>query len=196
MAREVCKQIGVCSEYIALTVRELDGFLKRTPLPVTLEPLSVAEVFDEALALLGPRLEAAEARVVRDSQAERRFWVRADRRLLVHALVNLIKNAIEAGASVGATPEIALSADDDGTFVWLGVADNGPGVAEDELGRVFDEDYSTKGPGRGRGLAIVRESVTVQEGQIRVLRRQGGGTSFQLGLPKASPDEPVAIATV
>jgi C4-dicarboxylate-specific signal transduction histidine kinase len=167
-------------------------------LPVTLEPLSVAEVFDEALALLGPRLEAAEARVVRDGQAERQFWVRADRRLLVHALVNLIKNALEAGAQVGHTPEIALSAEggDEGALVWLRVADNGPGVAEDELSRVFDDDYSTKGPGRGRGLAIVRESITVQEGKIRVMRREGGGTSFQLGLPRARPDEPVAIATV
>ena len=65
MAREVCRQIAVCSEYIALTVRELDGFLKRSPLPVTFEAREVAEVFDEALALLGPRLEAAEAHVER-----------------------------------------------------------------------------------------------------------------------------------
>jgi signal transduction histidine kinase len=189
MARDACRQIAVCSEYFALTVRELDGFLKRTPLAVTLEPLSVAAVLDEALALLGPRLEAADAHVVRDQLADRRLWVHADRRLLVHALVNLIKNALEAAGEDGKRAEITLSASDEETLVWLSVADYGPGIAEADLSRVFDEDFSTKGPGRGRGLAIVSESIKVQHGEIRVTRRPGGGTCFQLGLPKAKPEE-------
>jgi signal transduction histidine kinase len=185
MAREVCRQIAVCSEYIALTVRELDGFLKHSPLPVSPERVSVAEVFDEALALLGPRLESAEARLVRDHEAERHLWVRADRRLLVHALVNLLKNALEAATAAGIHPEITLSAVAEGTTVWLGVADNGPGIPEASLKHVFDQGYSTKGPGRGRGLAIVRESIHVQEGEIRVSSPPGAGTRFQVGLPGA-----------
>ena len=182
MAREVCRQIAVCSEYIALTVRELDGFLKRSPLPVTFERVLVGEVFDEALALLGPPLEAAAARVERDKEEGGSLWVRADRRLLVHALVNLLKNALEAASAAGRTPEITLSARVEGATVWLGVADNGPGIAEAGLKRVFDEGYSTKGHGRGRGLAIVRESISLQRGEIRVISRPGAGTRFELGL--------------
>jgi hypothetical protein len=46
IARDVCRQIAVCSEYIALTVRELDGFLKHAPLPVSLDHVAVVDVFD------------------------------------------------------------------------------------------------------------------------------------------------------
>jgi signal transduction histidine kinase len=182
MAREVCRQIAVCSEYIALTVRELDGFLKRSPLPVTLERVPVTEVFEEALALLGPPLEAAAAHVDRVKETGEGVSVCADRRLLVHALVNLLKNALEAASAAGRTPEITLSVRLQGTLAWLGVADNGPGILGDRLNRVFDEGYSTKGPGRGHGLAIVRESISLQRGEIRVSSPPGGGTRFELGL--------------
>jgi signal transduction histidine kinase len=182
MARQVCRQIAVCSEYIALTVRELDGFLKRTPLPVAPERVAVAEVFDEALALLGPRLEADEARVERPDARGYSPWVRADRRLLVHALVNLLKNALEAAAAVGIAPRITLSARVEGETIWIAVADNGPGIPEPDLRHVFDADFSTKGPGRGRGLAIVHESVQLQGGEIRVSSTPGAGTRFEIGL--------------
>jgi signal transduction histidine kinase len=184
IARHVCRQIDVCSEYIRLTVRELDGFLKSTAMPVMPERVVVSEGLDEALALLHPRLEAAGVRVIRDSAAERGVAVRADRRLFIHALVNLLKNATEAVSFAGAAePEVALSARTEGDTVWVCVSDNGPGIPPDALKRIFDDGYTTKGAGRGRGLAIVRESVHVQEGEIAVADRPGGGTEFRIGLP-------------
>jgi len=185
IARHVCRQIDVCSEYIRLTVRELDGFLKRTALPVTPERVEVSEGFDEALALLQPRIDAAGVRLVRDPGAEAGLAVRADRRLFIHALVNLIKNGLEAVSGTGATapPEITLSARADGPRVWVSVADNGPGIPAQVRRRIFDDGFSTKGGGRGRGLAIVRESVFVQEGEIEVGDRPGGGAEFRIGLP-------------
>ena len=82
----------------------------------------------------------------------------ADRRLLVHALVNLLKNAVEAATVAGISPTIRLEAGRVGSFVRVSVRDNGPGLASDAPARIFDSGYSTKGPGRGRGLSIVRES--------------------------------------
>jgi signal transduction histidine kinase len=185
IARHVCRQIDVCSEYIRMTVRELDGFLKRSALPVTLERVDVGECFDEAVALLGPRLDAADVRIVRRVDGARRLFARADRRLLIHALVNLLKNAVEAvsGSAWGQVPEITLSARAEGKMVWLSVADNGPGITPELRERIFDDRYTTKGPGRGRGLAIVRESVSVQDGEILVGDHAGGGTEFRIGLP-------------
>lgn len=181
LARDVCRQLAVCFEYIALTVRELDGFLKRTALPVELGRVSVADCLDEALALLGPRLEAVDTRI--DRQIDGEMIVRADRRLLVHALVNLLKNAVEAAAGAGTPPRITLGARVEGGTAWISVADNGPGIPEASLARVFEEGYSTKGTGRGRGLAIVKESVHVQGGVIKVANQPGGGAEFRIGLP-------------
>lgn len=184
IARDVCRQVAVCSEYIALTVRELDGYLKDSALPVTPEPLAVASCLDDAVALLAPRLEAAGAVVDRPSGPEA-LSVRADRRLLVHVLVNLLKNAVEAAAAAGQAPRISLSALAEGATAWIKVADDGPGIPSAELPRVFDLGFSTKGAGRGRGLAIVRESVAAQGGELRVSSTPGAGTEFRIGLPLA-----------
>jgi signal transduction histidine kinase len=187
MARDVCRQIASCSDYISLTVRELDGFLKRTELPVVLDSMSVEGVFAEAVTLLSPRLEAASARVERPSPAGGPIRVVADRRLLTHAVVNLLKNAVEAASGAGVDPVVTLSTRAEGRTAWLDVLDNGPGIAEADRRKIFDDGFSTKGPGRGQGLAIVRESVRLQGGEIRVAPRPGGGTVFSVGLPLAGP---------
>ena len=73
--------------------------------------------------------------------------VLADRRLLIHALVNLIKNAVEASASAGMEPVVTISARVEGTTAGLSISDNGPGIPPDELRRIFEAGYSTKGTG-------------------------------------------------
>ena len=112
--------------------------------------------------------------------------VLADRRLLIHALVNLIKNAVEAAAArrddAGRSGSRRGSR---GTTAWLSVADNGPGIPPGELRRIFEAGYSTKGTGRGLGLAIVRESIAAQGGTLEVESRPGRGTEFRIGLPLA-----------
>ena len=189
VARDVARQIAVCSEYIALTVRELDGYLRQSTRPVTPEPVPVVAAIDEALTLLGPRLDAASAVVERPSADAASLVVRADRRLLVHALVNLLKNALEASASAPTGPRIALAAAADGPRVRLSVLDNGPGVPADLRARLFEPGTSTKGPGRGRGLAIARDSIRAQGGTLSVADRPDGGASFVIDLPRADPDE-------
>lgn len=188
IAHDVLRQIAVCSDYIALTVRELDGYLKQSALPVRPEPIAVDDCVDDALALLGPRLEAASVRIERPHDRAERLVALADRRLLVHALVNLLKNAAEATSESGSSPEVRVSTRAEGPEVTLEVADNGPGIAPGDLAHIFDFGFSTKGAGRGRGLAIVRESVEAQGGRIDVASQPGAGTSFVITLP-AAPGE-------
>ncbi len=183
IARDICRQIAVCSGYIALTVRELDGYLKRTTLPVELAPLALDECLDDALALLAPRLEAAEARVERVADGGAWPRVLADRRLLIHALVNLIKNAVEAATSAGTAPVVRISARLEGATAELSVSDNGPGIPPGERRRVFEPGYSSKGSGRGLGLAIVRESIAAQGGSLELATGTEGGTEFRIVLP-------------
>ncbi len=182
IARDVCRQIAACSDYIALTVRELDGYLKRTTLPVALGPIPLGECVDDALALLAPRLEATGARVEREGGPDTWPTVLADRRLLIHALVNLIKNAVEAAAAAGTPPLVVLSARASGSEVELAIADNGPGIPPADRRRIFEAGYSTKGSGRGLGLAIVRESIAIQGGTLEV-GHPPVGTEFRIGLP-------------
>ncbi|WP_169973722.1 sensor histidine kinase [Tautonia rosea] len=192
IARDVARQISVCSQYIALTVRELDGYLKQSSLPVEPVPMPVGEAIDEALTLLGPRIESASATVDRPSAEGLELRVRADRRLLVHALVNLFKNALEATSTTpsGAPPRITLSSDRHGPLVRIGVRDNGPGVPDAVAPRLFQAGTSTKGAGRGRGLAIASDSIQAQGGTLSLAPSNGSGACFLIELPAAS-DEPV-----
>ena len=193
IARDVCRRIATCSDYIALTVRELDGHLKHSNLPIALEPCPLGELIADALALLAPKIEAGAARVeAPDPASLAPIAVRADRRLLIHALVNLIKNGIEVARPMapeaGAT--IRLDVRVEGSTGWLVVADDGPGIEPGELDRIFAPGYSTKASGRGLGLAIVRESIAALGGELEVASRLDVGTTFRIGLPLVGAADP------
>lgn len=191
VAHDVCRQIDICSDFIALTVRELDTYLKQSTMPVALEPLDVEMCLDDALALLRPRLESALARVVRESiPAPGTARARADRRLLVHALINLLKNAQEAAGANGGAAEITLGLRVQGPWLEFTIADNGPGIPAADLPRIFDLGFSTKGAGRGRGLAIVRDSILAQGGRLLAANRPTpqSGAVFTILLPRAEPE--------
>jgi signal transduction histidine kinase len=186
IARDVCRQVAVCSEYIALTVRELDAYLKQSQLPVAVAATGLRECVEDALSLLGPALQTAGAIVeVRSDPSEPTIAV-ADRRLLVHALVNLLKNAVEAGALGKSVPRIEVSIRAENDRVQIEVADNGPGISSSEMPQIFDLGYSTKGPGRGRGLTIVRDSIEAQGGELGVSSEPGKGTRFSIVLARAT----------
>jgi signal transduction histidine kinase len=181
IAREVCRQIAVCSDYIALTIRELDAYLKQSELPVVLGPIDVPACVDDALALLAPAIASTHTRVERIGISGTAL---GDRRLLVHALVNVLKNALEATTSRDVTAVISLAIRRDDEWVWIDVTDNGPGISPEKQAKIFEPGFSTKSPGRGRGLAVVRDSIASQNGQIRVESEPGRGTLFSIGLPK------------
>lgn len=192
LAREITRQVAVCSDYIGLTVRELDGYLKASALPVRLGPVDVRACLDDARSLLGPSLDPSSV-VDHSGEADGRPLALADRRLLVHALVNLLKNAAEACRSAHREPRIVTDARPSGASLVVEVSDNGPGISAEDLERIFDLGFSTKGAGRGRGLAVVRDSVEAQGGSLDVESEPGWGTTFRISLRayEERPAEPV-----
>ena len=117
-------------------------------------------------------------------------------------LFNIVKNA---GEAIGTRPgHISLNAvpfrmthDEasdfvsehplaDGDGVMFRIRDDGPGIAPDILGRIFDPYVSSKSLGRGLGLATVRTIVEAHGGGIRVRSRVDEGTEFQIFLPQST----------
>jgi C4-dicarboxylate-specific signal transduction histidine kinase len=70
--------------------------------------------------------------------------------------------------------------------VTLEVRDNGPGMAADSLGKLFDSFYTTKADGMGIGLAICRSLVEAHGGTIRAENGHSGGACFIVDLPSLS----------
>jgi two-component system, OmpR family, sensor histidine kinase CpxA len=113
----------------------------------------------------------------------------AEPELLVRALANLLRNAVRYAGQAG---PITVSAHREDENVLLTVADNGPGVPEPELARIFDPFYrldasreATTG-GVGLGLAIVKTCVESCRGSVSCRNRQPSGLEVTLSLP--APD--------
>jgi two-component system nitrogen regulation sensor histidine kinase NtrY len=106
--------------------------------------------------------------------------VAADPDLLDQALINLVRNAIEALRDVAAG-RIALSArrGADGRVI-IAVADNGPGIATDQREKIFVPFFTTKRQGSGVGLTLVRQIATAHGATVDFAPTPGGGATLSL----------------
>lgn len=122
------------------------------------------------------------------------IWpIEADRGQLMEVFNNLISNAIQAMAGDGT---IIISADNifskksGKRFVKISVADNGEGISEQHLTRIFDPYFTTKSQGKGLGLASCYSIIAKHDGKIRATSTVGNGSIFHISLP-ASDKEPL-----
>ena len=104
----------------------------------------------------------------------------ADGAQLRQALVNLIKNALEA---IGPNGRVELAATSDGDTLEITVSDDGPGLTDEQRARLFVPGFSTKAGGAGLGLTVVERIVSDHGGVIRAERAPSGGTLFRLRIP-------------
>jgi two-component system phosphate regulon sensor histidine kinase PhoR len=115
--------------------------------------------------------------------------IQADRSLMIQALVNLLDNAIKYSNE---NTTITLSAETVDDQVWLSVCDQGPGIPEEHIPRLFERFYrvdksrSRRIGGTGLGLAIVKHIVHIHGGQVEVANKGGTGCCFRIILPISS----------
>ncbi|MBQ5434637.1 MAG: GHKL domain-containing protein, partial [Bacteroidales bacterium] len=112
--------------------------------------------------------------------------VDARRSQLGRVFVNLITNAIQAIDSAGQAAgrvRISLSPAQEGKAWQIDVEDNGPGVSEEDLSKLFKPNFTTKKTGTGLGLAICRSIIEQSQGTIAYSRSDLGGARFTIVLP-------------
>lgn len=143
-------------------------------------------------------LVSAAVQRVRGSFAEPRIeveipvdvpWVLADPALVEQVLVNLLENALRHS---DATAPVRISAAAENEELVVRVADNGPGIAEEDIHKVFEKFYRGKAAqkrdgGAGLGLTICRAIVRLHGGRICVSNRREGGALVEFTLPLAHP---------
>lgn len=117
--------------------------------------------------------------------------VNVDRDQMQRALVNLVKNAMEAMPAGG---HVLIRARTHAGGVAIEVVDNGPGFALETRKRLFEPYYTTKAEGTGLGLAIVHRIATEHQGRIEVDETPGGGATFRLWFPALAASTVVAPA--
>ena len=150
-----------------------------------LHPIDVAGLFRSASADIAERIERQRIHVTINVDPDAAS-VAADPTKMHDALRNLIENAVNYSSEGG---NVELAAKVDGDRLLLTVSDEGPGVPEADLGRVFERFYRvdksrTRDPGgTGLGLSIVRHLVELHGGRVRAANRPGAGAMFTISLP-------------
>lgn len=140
----------------------------------------LAEMLVEEAETISPKVQF----ICELGMAER--LVPFDQTRLRRALMNLINNAADAmlGSAEASTkaPQIAISTRVEGGFANITVKDNGPGITSDNLKRIFEPLFTTKGFGTGLGLPAVEQIAEQHGGRLEVTSRLGDGASFSIYL--------------
>jgi signal transduction histidine kinase len=183
---QAVRTIGEEVETLKRLLQEFADF-GRLP-PPRLGPCCVADLFADLETLYSGELGSGRLTV---SRPGREIAFSADAGQIRQALVNLVKNGLEA-LDGGGRVTVAAEALDGG--LEIAVSDTGPGLAEEQRANLFVPGFTTKAKGSGLGLTIVERIVNDHRGTIAVVSAAGQGTTVRLRLPLDPLGEPASPA--
>lgn len=180
---------GTAQRVAAIVQRTRDAIVagRRTSLAVDVLRLAreTGELLHHDLVRSGAELE-----IVCEEQGP---LVQGDPVEVQQILVNLVNNAADAMRDGPQPRRITIQIATEDGVVRTGVADTGPGIAEDAVEKLFDPFFTTKATGIGMGLNICRSAVEAMGGRLTVANLPEGGARFSFELPR--PDEGSTAAT-
>jgi signal transduction histidine kinase len=170
---------------VARLSRLVDGLLAvaraENATPATM-PVRADQVISERIAAWAPVAAEQGIRITSPDMPPASALLADD--YLEQILDNLIANALEAA---GAGNRVTVSATATPQHVQVVVADNGPGMTQDEMDRAFRRFTGSAPGGSGLGLAIVDRLASSSGGSARLTRTVGGGLTVTVDLPRATP---------
>jgi signal transduction histidine kinase/CHASE3 domain sensor protein len=158
-------------------------------LSLSLEPVLVAELIEEALAMVAPLAAAREVQITEES-GDAEVYVLADRQRLKQVLLNLLSNAVKYNQVRGT---VSVSCQDNGYgLARLRVSDSGQGISAEKMDLLFNPferlgAEQTDVEGTGIGLVLSKRLVELMAGRIGVESKLGTGSTFWVELPVTAP---------
>ncbi len=154
--------------------------------PRSMEPVAVSlpDMFDELMELLGPDAEQAGVTIEADLPSRD---VHADPDALKQVLLNLLLNSLAAVHSDEGRITICSEQSENG--LWVQVQDNGAGMTPEERENALDPFFTTKAQGTGLGLAIVHAIMRKHGGQVSLRPVTEGGTLVSLFFPSSRKED-------
>ncbi len=110
-------------------------------------------------------------------------YVKMDKTHLTRVLNNLIQNAIQAIPSKK-EKKVTVEINNNGKFWCIQIKDNGLGIEQEIIDKIFEPNFTTKNSGMGLGLAMVKNIINDFQGEISFITKLGVGTTFFVQIPK------------
>jgi signal transduction histidine kinase len=149
---------------------------------LTLEYDNIVDTVRNAVMLFPNRVKL--------ESAENEIYTYFDKTRIKQALINIIRNAIQA-AKEDEELQVVVKVYRLQSKVFIEVIDNGTGISDDVLERIFEPRFTTKSSGTGLGLSIVKKIIESHQGDILIETNHGVGTKFILILPIKEQDNEV-----
>lgn len=180
------RRINIANAEIKRLDRIVGNFLRFSRAPqVQFQRLSLNEVVQRVFDLVTPEARDQGVRLVPDL-AQGLPLIDGDEGQLSQAILNITVNAFHAIRGEG---KVRAETRRVGSGVCVAITDDGAGIAEVDLDRVFEFYYTTKDEGTGLGLSIAQRIVFEHGGRLDVRSEKGKGSTFEMIFPSAETEE-------
>jgi signal transduction histidine kinase len=162
----------------------IEGFRRVTrPLALIRERFPVRWLVEDSIRHVVAELQMAADAV--SAKLPDGLEIDGDRILLEEALMNVLRNALEAASDAGIRADVRVAAFESarGAAVTISVEDNGPGVSEEDRPHLFEPFFTTRAKHQGLGLARTRHIVQSHDGTVGASATPGGGLVVTLTIP-------------
>lgn len=155
--------------------------------------ISINKVIESVLELCARHLEVNNIEVSVELSPDLPETM-ADFHQMQQTFVNIVNNAERAMAEAHGHGKLRVITQEAGEMIRIAFIDDGPGIQDDDLTKIFDPFFTGKGPtkGTGLGLAVCQGLVEAHGGHIYARSKFGEGTSFEVEIPIISAEQPVA----
>lgn len=176
MAKKVAATLVEQIENLTHIASEFSSFAKM--------PTAQNEVFglDEVVGSVADLFNEDRVVNIKFLKPEEPVWVYADKNQVLRVFNNLVKNAVQAIPS-DRKGRVLISFNLQPNFTIVSISDNGIGIPEDQKGKVFVPNFTTKTSGTGLGLAISRQIIENAGGEIWFESKEEIGTTFFVRMP-------------
>jgi two-component system sensor histidine kinase HydH len=144
------------------------------------QPVDPSRLIDSIISLAGHSAEQ-KGIILRKEVPASVPPFECDPEQMKQVILNLAINAIQAMTAPG---EVLLSARPSNSSVMISVRDEGPGVDDEKLDKIFNPFFTTKEAGTGLGLSVVHQIITQHGGVVNAERNPDGGMTFSLVIPQ------------
>lgn len=185
-------------EYYSIMVEEIDKmeamttellYISKPPVDKKC-PESVNQMIEDVIVLLEPQAKKDNIELVWEKGPN--TYIFCNRSQIKQVFINLIKNAIEA---INKNGKVNVQSRVLANYVLIDVSDDGPGIPEELIDRLDEPFFTTKENGTGLGLMVTKKLLDKHDARLKVVSKEGEGTTFHITIPLCSDCELETLQT-